>query len=269
MHRWSILQHNFRASRRALLGFGLGLGALAYVSTLFFPAVRDSMADLQKMLEALPQGFLAVFGVSGELDLGSPTGYLQARLFDFLVPILLLVQAIGLGSAAIAGEEENGTLDLVLAHPISRSSVYWQKWLNMGLALAITGVCLLLATWLGSQQTQMNVGLGTLAGTVFLAVLLALFFGSLALAIGAWRGRRGLALAATGAIATLAYFANALLPLQASLKDWQVLSPFYHALGYGPLKEGLQAGHLLVLLALIAVVAVAGWQAFQKRDIAV
>ena len=37
-----------------------------------------------------------------------------------MLPLLLLVYAIGAGSRAIAGEEESGTLDLLLAHPLSR-----------------------------------------------------------------------------------------------------------------------------------------------------
>ena len=37
-----------------------------------------------------------------------------------MVPLLLLIAAIGAGAGAIAGEEERGTLDLLLSLPVSR-----------------------------------------------------------------------------------------------------------------------------------------------------
>ena len=69
--------------------------------------------DGQRLSEAL-KAFIA-FG--GDLDYVSGAGYLGSELFAFMVPLLLLIAAIGAGARAIAGEEERGTLDLLLANP--------------------------------------------------------------------------------------------------------------------------------------------------------
>ena len=66
----------------------------------------------------------------GELDLASPAGYLNSQIYALLAPLLLLIFSIGGGAGAVAGEEERGTLDLLLAHPVRRrdyvSSASWR-----------------------------------------------------------------------------------------------------------------------------------------------
>ena len=44
-----------------------------------------------------------------------------------MVPLLLMIAAIGAGAGAIAGEEERGTLELLLANPLSRRRLVLEK----------------------------------------------------------------------------------------------------------------------------------------------
>ena len=52
-----------------------------------------------------------------------------SQLFVFLIPTLFLWFAISRGSGAIAGEEESGTLELLLTHPIKRSRILVDKFM--------------------------------------------------------------------------------------------------------------------------------------------
>ncbi len=65
----------------------------------------------------LPASVRALIGSQEGIPLTSAPGYLQARLFSTILPILLLVYAISLGSRAIGGAEEDGTLQLVVTAP--------------------------------------------------------------------------------------------------------------------------------------------------------
>ena len=102
-----------RDSRRALFWWSLGLVGMAALMIAVYPAVRDS-PDLNKMVRDYPEALKAFIAFGGDLDYASGAGYLGSELFSFMVPLLLLVAAIGAGARAIAGEEERGTLDL---HP--------------------------------------------------------------------------------------------------------------------------------------------------------
>ena len=48
-----------------------------------------------------------------------------------MLPLLLLVFAIGLGARAIAGSEQEGTLELLLSNPVTRRTVVAERYLAM------------------------------------------------------------------------------------------------------------------------------------------
>ncbi len=54
-------------------------------------------------------------------------GYLDAELFSFMLPLFVLVLAIGSGARAFAGEEDAGRLELVLSYPVRRSRAVLAK----------------------------------------------------------------------------------------------------------------------------------------------
>jgi ABC-2 type transport system permease protein len=73
----------------------------------------------------------------------SPTGYLQGTLFALLGPLLAVMMAVAAGARAIAGDEEAGTLELLLAHPVSRTRLLLERF---G-ALAAAVILLRLVVW--------------------------------------------------------------------------------------------------------------------------
>jgi ABC-2 type transport system permease protein len=99
-------------------------------------------------------------------------------------------------------------------------------------------------------------------------IALAVSFGSIALAVGCWRGRRGVAVAASTSLAVAAYLLNILAPSVDGLSRYQVLSPFYHYIDYDPLRTGFSALHLFVLVAIAAVALALALLGFERRDLA-
>jgi len=95
----------------------------------------------------------------------------------------------------------------------------------------------------------------------------ALFYGFLALMIGAWTGNGTAAWGGAAAIMAVSYFASGLLPLVKGAEDLAKLFPWYYYDGSGPLSNGINWGHLAVLFggsALFGLVALAG---FNRRDL--
>jgi ABC-2 type transport system permease protein len=75
-------------------------------------------------LENYPQAIMDALGLE---DMVSPAGYLQSTVFGIIGPLLLLIFAGGAGARAIAGDEEAGTLDLLLASTVSQAQVLLQR----------------------------------------------------------------------------------------------------------------------------------------------
>ena len=115
-----------------------------------YPTVRDS-PSLDKFVAQSPEALKAFIGFGGAIDYTSAAGYLGGELFSFMVPLLLLLAAIGAGARAIAGEEEVGTLELLLSCPISRRRLVLEKLAALVVETTALGVVLLVSLWVGAR----------------------------------------------------------------------------------------------------------------------
>ncbi len=263
----NIWLKTLRDQRRPLLWYGIGLIALCADLFAVYPTIRDN-PDLNRSLQNLPDGVKALIGGT-QLDLVSPAGYLQTEFFALIIPLLFLIYAILLGANAIAGEEERRTLDLLLSYPVARGRVVREKFLALCLLLCTLGIILWLVLLVGAAAANMRIGGGQLAAATASAVLLGLWFGALALAIGCATGKRGVALGASAAVAVAGYFTQSLSSLVTGLRPIAKVSPFYYYASGEPLRQGLNLAHVIVLLAVTLVLFAIELTVFKRRDLAV
>lgn len=251
--------------RRGILVWSVAIAAVGAMYAAFYPSMNNP--DMAAALEAYPQEVLEALGMT---DITSAAGYLSSTTYGLLGPILIIIFAATLGIRAVAGDEENGRLDVLLAHPVERWSVVVQRFGAMVVAASLAGLLVFLALAALSGPAELeDIGPGNLAAASTQMVLLGLVFGSAGLAVGALTGSRGVAWAvvALGAVGT--YFANTLGPAIEALAWTQDLSPFHYFSGGRPLVNGLQVGDSAILavtaLALVAIASVG----FRRRDVAV
>jgi ABC-2 type transport system permease protein len=251
--------------RRALLGWSVALVLLSLVMVSFYPTIRDQAAEFERLIESYPPAMRALFGDFS--DFATPAGYLRAELFSTMLPLLLLVYAIGRGSDLIAGEEGRGQLETLLSHPLTRRRVVLEKAAALATGLVLLATASFVALAVGVLLVRMDMPMGNLAAGYLHLVLLALLFGLLALALGALRGRRG---AAVG-IAAGAGVATFLLDSLANLVEWmepsQWLSPWQYYVGGEPLKLGPDWLGLAVLSAASAALLGLAVRALERRDV--
>jgi ABC-2 type transport system permease protein len=255
-----------RDMRRAICWWSLGLIAMTALMIAVYPSVRDN-PELDKLVEDYPDAFKAFFGLGANVDYTSPVGYLNSELFSLMVPLLLLIAAIGAGARATAGEEERGTLDLLLANPIPRRRLVLDKLAALAAETAILALVLWLSLLVGAAAIGMNISTAHLAAATVAAALLALAFGAIALFLGATLGRRGAAIGITAAGAVAAYLVSSLAELVDFLRPLRVASPFYHYTANDALRSGLAADHVAFLLLLAGVAVAATLVAFERRDL--
>lgn len=261
--RVPVLVKTLVDARRSLLLWALGLVVVVSMYLPVYPQLADS-GSLTASAGALPEELSSALGMA---DLATAPGYLGGTVYGLLGPLLLLVFATGFGSRAIGGDEEAGTLDLYLAHPLSRRRLVLERFGALAAAIAAFG----LVVW-GSVAAYvaglgLDVGAEGVAAASLALTLLVLGFGTLALAVGAATGRRAAALGVTAGTAVLAYLANALAPLVDGLEDVRRLSPFYHLAGSEPLRTGFDLGGILVLAVIPVALLAAAVATFDRRDL--
>ncbi|MBI4259487.1 MAG: ABC transporter permease subunit [Actinobacteria bacterium] len=262
----SVFTRSLREQRRATAWWAIGLFGLAAMYASFWPSIRESADQFAEYMENLPEAVRALFG--GELDIGTPEGYMNAELFALMGPLLFTVVAVGAGARAIAGEEDRGTLDLLLSTPVARWRLVVDSFGAMAAQVALLGVVLWAGAAGGSAVMGMDLSPLRLAQATLLTSLVGLVFGSTALLAGAATGRRGVAIGVAAALAVVTYALQALAVAVSALEPYRVLSPFHHSQAGQPLVSGLAAGHTAVLAAVpLVLIGVAVW-AFERRDVA-
>ena len=262
----NVYLKTLRDRRRAVIGWVIGLMGLAAYTSALFPIVQESADDLSALVDRLPEGLRALTNSSFEFATGE--GFLTSQPFGFLVPLLLLIFLVGFGSRTVAGEEQDGPLELVLATPVPRRSIVAEKLGAMLTGLLILGIAVWAAYAIGDAAVGMDVGAGGIGMLVVNAVLLALVFGTLALAVGCATGSRPLASAVATVAAIATYLLNAFADLAEAVEPLSLISPWRYYNPQGVLRTGLEAGDVLILAGLGVLFSVIAVLSFDHRDIA-
>jgi ABC-2 type transport system permease protein len=262
----SVFAKSLRDLRRSFAWWSLGLAGYVALIVAVYPTIRDN-PDLNELVESYPEALKAFIAFGGELDFTSAAGYVGSELFSFMIPALFLVASVGNGAGSIAGEEERGTLDLLLSAPLSRTRVAVEKLGAMCTEVAGLGLVLWFALWVGARAFGMDLSAGDLGAAVVVLVVLAASYGSIAFMLAAATGRKALAIGVTVALAVAAYLVNTLAPLADALEPFQKISPFYHYAAADPLRQGLDLWHTLFLLGVGAATAAVGVVLFARRDL--
>ena len=260
----NIFLKTLRDQRTSGLFWIAGILAIsAYVIFLYPVIVKNT--GLNDFIRNLPDEITALVG--GALDYSTAIGFLNAQLFSVIAPLILIVYAVNQGTAAIAGEEERGTLALLLSNPVPRRRVALQKAAALTVVVAVGAFtfCAGLILWARIAGVDLDVG-GVASGSVMLG-LVSLFFGAMGLALGAATGRRGVSGGVTGAFAVAAFLLNAFTPLIDWLHPARFATPFYYYKGNDPLTNGLSPAHVLTLAAGAVVLAAVSVLAFERRDL--
>lgn len=263
----ALLGSTFRKTlfdhRRSISWWALAVVGVVVLYSGFWPTVRDNSHQFSTYLESLPEAIRNLIGS----DYATPAGYLRSELFSVLGPVLLLVFAIGLGSRSIAGEEEAGTLDLLLSTPVARRRVYLDTFRAMVGLVAVLAALIWLAVEVLGRPFDLTVPMVNLTASVVNLFLLAVSFGALAQAVGAGTGSKGMAIGVAGGAAFVSFLVNTLAVSVDALDPIDLLSPFRYYSGHQPIQTGFHLLDVIVLAGIAMLWVVLGLAAFERRDL--
>ena len=264
----SVFLKTMRDQRRSLAWWCLGAGALVALMVGFYPSI-EGIEGLQEIVEQYPEGLMAMFGASDFDNFGTPAGYLNAELFGFMLPMLIAVFAIGRGGGAIAGEERAGTMEMLLALPVTRTRLVLEKYNAMSTSVIALSAFIWLVLAVGSRAVGMDIALMPLGEMCLSLALLGQAFGSVAFAVGAMTGRHGLSIAVAASVVAAGWVLNALSLLTDVMEPARWLSPFHYYNGDSPLMHGLNPAYAGALLLVAVVCLGASLAGFTRRDLRV
>ena len=260
--RRGLLDH-----RRALLGWCLGIAGYCLLVASIFPSIKGSEA-FTTLVQDYPDALKSLFGISSAGDLSSGAGFLDAELFSLMLPLLVLVLAIGSGARTFAGEEEAGRLELLLSYPVRRRNALVAKVAAVAAEILILAAAGFLALLVLDPVFGLDLGFWRLAAAMGGLSALGLFYGGLALCVGASVPSKLLAIAVPAGYAAAAYLVSGLHDLAGWLDPLRFLSPFW-LIGSSPLQDGVDGWGVLVVLAAACAAVAVGAVLVERRDLEV
>jgi len=259
----NIFLKTLHEKRWMMLFWSLGVVAMAMLMMAFYHSF--SAGGFDEVLKNLPKSFQGLVG--NVADLKTVSGYVSQEVFALRIPLLTLIMGVVLFTALVAGDESQGTLQTLLAQPVSRLRVFIEKYLA---ALVISFVICFgafVGVLLGLILIHEHMSWLHLFESVVGVWLLTLVFGTFGFALGAITGKRGLTGSLTGLVTFGTYLITSFAPNVAGLKNVEKLSPFHYYNNPGIAQHGLQTHNVVVMVALIVVPLVVGAVVFQRRDI--
>lgn len=242
---------------------------LAVVILALYPSIRDQAKQLDQVINQLPNGIRQLkSGGASVISVADPVQFLNSQLFYITLPILWIIQAITRGSAVLGRDEQDHTLELALARPISRTGLLFAKVASLVVEFAIVGGATLLTVVLAAPLFDMHVGTMHLALATAYTALFSLSFGLIAFALQA-AGR--LTRRAASAVAVLLSFGGYLLASLSPLTHWlenpAKLAPYHYftpdKILHGQPVHGLD----IYLIGTLVVTAAVSYFGFRRRDI--
>jgi ABC-2 type transport system permease protein len=247
---------------RSLLGYSLGMAVYTLVVVALYPAFKGS-TSLDQFITS-DRTAAALFGVTGSLT--SPDGWLNGNVYANFLPLVMLLLTIGYGAAALAGQDEDGTLCLVVVLPIRRRTVVLEKAAAMTVQALVLAATVAVVVVLG-RAFDLTTPVSNVATVSVAVALMGLDFGLVAMAVGALTGRRGTALGVGTAVAAASYLVSSLAPVVSWLEPAKYASLLYWSIGDNQLGTGGAASDYAVLLGVFVAALYAVVASFRRFDV--
>ena len=221
--RSSIFGLAFKSRWVSVLSCSTGLLLFALMYTSLF---KDYQSSISSLVNSIPSGLSSILG---DLNIAStPTGWLDLELFSLLMPMIVAILGIVYGVASIGKEETSGTLELLLASPISRGRILAEKSLALATQLLIVAMGAWAGAAIGSILFSFHVSLVNVFMASLVGWLLGLAFGCFGLVTQSFSGRRGWAIGISSGFLVLSYLAHILSGLVNYLHPIKYASLFYY-----------------------------------------
>jgi ABC-2 type transport system permease protein len=221
---------------------------------------------LLQYTDQLPEAMWAFVGSTAK-GMSTPQDYYEGEIFGLMAWMAVMVMTVTIGSRALAGEEANRTMGLLLANPIKRSTVVMEKTYAMIVYAVIVGFATWAGVWFGSLLGGLGISALDIAAATLLAVLVGLVFGAAALLLSAATGRTKVAVYGTIGITLAMFLINSIALLNHTVDALAAFTPFGHYLSNSPLSNGMDWSNGALLAAAFVVLVALSVYGFNRRDL--
>ena len=263
----TIASYSLKRSFSIILGWGIPLMLLGIITIPFYDLVAENEKQLRPVLDTLKPLLKSFVGGDEAAQVFTPEGFIALRYFAFL-PVVMGIFGSVYGSGLLAADEERGILDFLMAHPISRSQIFWGRLLSFLVSLILIIGFGWFGLWLGVLKAEsMNFSPVKLWLPYLSVFAVTWLFACLSFALSMVMPSRSAAAMFSGIIVLAGYIITNLSKAIKGLESWALFSPITYFQSNAMM--GLKLNPLTVLFVSSVIFVAFAWKAFVNRDIRV
>jgi len=261
MFRLLVQELKFR--RNVILGWGLGLCFFPLVYVGIYPSVAEEMAGFAE---------LDIYAAMG-MSLGTFGDWIGS-IMVVMLPLIASIYAIGNGTGTLAGEEEDGRLEMLVTLPLPRWQIVTAKALAVTISSFIIYLIVSFVSWLVFIAIEGQIETVLVGLDMFKAVLASwpyvFAMGMIAMFLAAFCSTRRFATMIATAYLVIGYFGSNLAASTPLLEPFEpfFLSTYLDGSGKA-IIEGQKTGDILVLVGVGLAAFILALIFFQRRKLTV
>ena len=246
MFRLLVQELKFR--RNAIIGWGLGLCFFPIVYVGIYPSVAEEMAGLAD---------LEIYAAMG-MSIGTFGDWIGSILI-IMLPLIASIFVIGNGTGTLAGEEEDGRLEMLVTLPLPRWHIVTAKALALVISTILIYLTISIASWLVFMSIEGQIETDLVGLDIFFAVMsswpLVFAMSMIAMFLAAFCSKRRIATMIATVVLVISYFGSNLASSSPLLEPFEPFFLFSYIEGTGKaVAEGQEIWNVMVLVT-IGVVA--------------
>lgn len=252
--------------------FSLGLILYGLMLAASMPAVLENKEMFEKLLSAYPEKVLTFLAGSG-IDFSTlltKEGYLTMEFFALWFPIILFAYIISYTVSVISKDYESGTIEPLLAQPVTRTRIIVERFLAVTIGLFSLSFITVFSLWILLKLYDQALAFTGLLAVGIHAFCFVLVFGAINLFFTSVFLEKGKALGISIGIFVLMHVANALSDSVEFLDKIKFLSLFnYYKIYQALLLDPFPLKETLLFVGIVVVLFVSSIFIFKGKDIAV
>jgi ABC-2 type transport system permease protein len=261
-----LLLQELRFRRNAIIGWSIGLTFLPAIYVGIYPQFAEDLYQMESILE------LDIYQALG-MNFGTFEDWIASTVIN-IVPILLAIYAVIDGTGTLAGEEESGKLELVVALPIPRWQIVTVKAIALGVSLLLILLFVAATTTIVFLAIESDIETSLAWWDVVWSLLytwpIVMAVGMISLFLGVFTPRRRIAALIGTVVVIVSYFGSNLSSQVSTLETIQPLFLYNYLDSTAGLFEiGPEISDILILLGIALVAFILALVFFHLRDITV
>ena len=242
--------------------------SFVWMYVAMWPSFSKESEKFLELADAYPEALMKAMNIDIVIMFSSLEGFIAGEHFSIIWPIIIIILTLSYASTSIAGEVDKGTIELLLAQPISRLKIFLAKYLS---GLVVIAAFVLLSNFSVvplSLLHNVDLQIQNYLTISILGFLFAFAIYGICIMISSFSSARGRPMAITGGLLIIMYALNVFSAFQESVEKLKYLSFFhYYDFASAAIYNQLDTLNIAVFFVVGVITATIGAVIFIKRDI--